>query len=211
MNAMLLPESWVVQPTVVSMHAAKDPERKRRFSIVAERAAKSVRPIQVVRHVEASRLKTLGFAPCDAVGLEILRWIMHAGDPRYWSWKATKPEHHGNVRNSLSYELGKNKSHVKKSVKRLTDDGLVEVSVAGDRKEIIQITHLGKVLLAEADWRSRLRDWAPDARDHFEAVGYQEASIVVDRALLINELEHTEKRDVVWAALEGYEEGERYA
>jgi predicted transcriptional regulator len=211
MQAILLPETWLVQPKIVSMHAIGDPERARRPSVQSERLAKTIRPGNVLRHVDSRRLKAVSFNPPDEVSLRIMRWILTAGDSRYWSWTATKRDSDGLVRNSLAYELCTAKSHIKASLKRLLDDELMIVKETQDGREKVEFTLRGKVLLAEASWRHQLRDWMPGERDRFEAFGYQEVSIVVDRALLINKLEHDIKKDVIWAATEGYAEGERYA
>jgi hypothetical protein len=181
-----------------------------RPSIYAESRAKVVRPIQVAKHVSKQRMLSVHMNPPDEVGVRILQWILLAGDSRHWSWSATKRNANGLVRNSLAYELAVAKSHVKAALEKLLDDKVVSVSVKQDGREILHVTHLGKIIFTELEWRHNVRDWMPDLAPMADTYGWQELSVAVDRQLKINDMDPT-KANIDWCSREVFSEGGRYA
>lgn len=211
MTAMLLPESWLVQPPVVPLHVARDPKRKYLPAQAAEIKAKRLTTYAVLPNLNKQRLQLAGMAPPDDVSLRILMWIVSAGDKRWWSWSATKREARGKIRNSLQWELGADPAHVSRSVRRLLTDGVVEIVEKHDGRELIRFTDLGKVVLAEVDWRHKMRNAVPDLEPLAAQYGWQELSLQIDRFMVVEGLDYDRLADIRYAAKtqlgEGVSEG----
>lgn len=213
MTQMLLPERWLVQPKVVPMWTQQlDPDRRRMPSVAAERrisprAASHLTMFAVAPYVDKGRLLTVSMNPPDDVGLRIIRFIVTAGDRRYWSWKATRANARGNVRNSLMWELGVVKQNLHRGLTPLLEDGVLEIDVDSTGKEFIRFTPLGKMIFAEVEWRWKLRSALPDLDRLAASYGWQELSLQIDRRMSVESYEYERRADIIHAAKEQLKDG----
>jgi hypothetical protein len=207
MQAMLLPETWSVQPKVTALHVAKEPNRSLTLSQAAEVRVKKLSTYAVLPNLSKQRMLMVDVCPPDDVALRTLTWIVAAGDKRYWTWSATKREARGKIRNSLQWELGADKAHVSRAVKRLLDDGVAKITEKVDGREIIHVTPLGRLVFAEIDWRHKLRNAVPELERIAAVYGWQEISLQIDRYMVVEGLDYDRRSDIVYAAKTQLEHG----
>lgn len=207
LSQILLPERWVAQPKVVPMHVLREPGRNRMSSILGERRAKTISTYAAAPNVSKNRMLAVDMQPPDATGLQVLQWILLAGDRRYWSWSAVKAQAGGNIRNSLQYELGVDKSNMARSLRKLLDDGVVSVGEKQDGRQWIAFTELGRLVFAEAEWRWKLRNWVPELQPFADDYGWQEIGFQVAHRIVVDGLDETRRADVIFAAKDQLKDG----
>jgi hypothetical protein len=180
------------------MHSLRDLDRRLRLSDIAVRAAISTYASQI--NCDKQRMLAVSMSPPDDLGLRILRWILVAGDRRYWSWTATKKGSHGKVRTSLMRELRASSGNISNSLRPLLEDGVLEITKRSNGNETIAFTLLGKRLFAELQWRWLLMD-ADEAflQPLADSYGWQEISIQVDRRISLNGADPTRRVEVIAA------------
>jgi len=185
----------------VPLHVLRDPKRKQKPSLVAQRMAKSVSTYAAQPNCDKPRMLAVSMNPPDAVGMGILRWILSAGDRRYWSWSATKRASHGKVRTSLMQELRVPSGNLSRALRPMLEDGIVEITEKDNGVEVITITPLGRLIFAEVKWRWLLMD-ADEAflQPLADNYGWQEISLQISDYILVEGLDPTRKADVIKAA-----------
>lgn len=202
-----MPERWLVQPKVVPMHVLQDPQRRYLPSLLAERHGKNISTYKAAPHTIKGRMAVVTMNSPDDVGLRILQWILVAGDRRYWSWSAIKAQASGNIRASLQYELGVSRSNLARALRKLLDDGIVQIGKRQDGREWIAVTDLGRIMFAEIDWRWKLMECVPELEPMAANYGWQEISVQVAQKMLVDGYDETRRADIIAAAKEQLKDG----
>lgn len=174
---------------------------------MGERRAKTLSTYAAAPNAFKHRMLAVDMAPPDAFGMNVLQWILLAGDRRYWSWSAVKAQSGGNIRNSLQYELGIGKSNMARSLRKIIDDGVVQVGQKQDGREWIAFTELGKVAFAEVEWRWKVRNWVPELQPMADDYGWQEVCFQVAHRIAVDGLDENRRADVIFAAKDQLKDG----
>lgn len=192
-TALQIPASWIV-PTPKGLDVG------RHFGVdLSDEWASSTTVYAAKVNATKRRMELVGMQPPRAEGLAVLQWILSAGDRRYWSWSATKPEAGGSIRKSLQYELGIDKDHLNRALRPLIADGVLEIGTKQSGSEYIAFTELGKVLFVELEWRHKIRDAVPQHRPQVEAMGWHAASVCIGERIKAESLDRRRKADIVYA------------
>lgn len=207
MTAMLIPERFLVQPQVVPMHAAEDPDRKYLPSQIALRNAKSVTAMHAAANLIGGRWEAMSMKELTERERRVMQFILLHGDRRYWSWSARRSNAKGKVRYSLREELSMDKDNLNRVVRGLLACDVVGVRPDQQGKEVIYCTDTFKMLAAEVAWRWKLHHAIPEIHAMASMYGWQELSIQIDRRMMVEELDFDRRADLVLAAKTQFEEG----